>query len=90
MKSKAIRIYQGGLSMNAVAKEVGADMARLDMDMASDEIRLTLQESMRLAEAFGIQGTPSYLIGIEVMVGAVGLKELQEKINAARCGKATC
>lgn len=74
----------------AVAKEVGADMARLEKDMASDDIRLTLQESMRLAEAFGIQGTPSYVIGNEVMVGAVGLKELQEKINAARCGKATC
>ncbi len=74
----------------AVAKEVGADMPRLEKDMASAEIKLALEESMKLAEAFGIQGTPSYVIGNEVLVGAVGLKELQSKINSARCGKATC
>ncbi len=74
----------------AVAKEVGADMPRLEKDMASAEIKLALQESMKLAEAFGIQGTPSYVIGNEVLVGAVGLNELQSKINVARCGKATC
>ncbi len=74
----------------AVAKEVGADMPRLEKDMASAEIKLALEESMKLAEAFGIQGTPSYVVGNEVLVGAVGLKELQSKINAARCGKATC
>jgi len=30
------------------------------------------------------------VVGNEVLVGAVGMKELQSKINAARCGKATC
>jgi protein-disulfide isomerase len=74
----------------AVAKEVGADMPRLEKDMASAEIKLALEESMKLAEAFGIQGTPSYVVGNEVLVGAVGLKELQSKINNARCGKPTC
>ena len=74
----------------AVAKEVGADMPRLEKDMASAEIKLALEESMKLAEAFSIQGTPSYVIGNEVLVGAVGLKELQAKISTARCGKATC
>jgi protein-disulfide isomerase len=74
----------------AAAKEVGADMPRLEKDLASAEIKLALEESMKLAEAFGIQGTPSYVVGNEVLVGAVGLKELQAKINAARCGKATC
>jgi protein-disulfide isomerase len=74
----------------AAAKEVGADMPRLEKDLASAEIKLALEESMKLAEAFGIQGTPSYVVGNEVLVGAVGLKELQSKINTARCGKATC
>jgi protein-disulfide isomerase len=74
----------------AIAKEVGADMQRLEKDMASAEIKLALAESMKLAEAFAIQGTPSYVIGDEVLVGAVGLPELKSKINTARCGKATC
>lgn len=74
----------------AVAKEVGADMAKIEKDMNSDEVKAALQESFTLAEALGFQGTPSYVIGNEAVVGAVGVKELREKINKARCGKATC
>ena len=74
----------------AVAKEAGADMTRLEKDMTGPEVKTALEESFKLAEAFNIQGTPSYVIGNEVLVGAVGLKELQGKINTARCGKATC
>jgi protein-disulfide isomerase len=74
----------------AAAKDAGADMARLEKDMAGPEVMKALQESMGLAQALGFQGTPSYVIGDEAVVGAVGAKELQEKINKARCGKATC
>src|SRR5207237_3881332 len=56
----------------AVAKEVGLDMTRLDKDMKSDEVRSTLQESMQLADKLGLSGTPSYVIGPDVVVGAVG------------------
>ena len=58
--------------------------------MASDEVRLTLEESLRLAEKLGLNGTPSYVIGNSVVVGAVGLDKLKESVNTARCGKATC
>jgi protein-disulfide isomerase len=74
----------------AVAKEVGADMARIEKDMNGAEVKAALQESFALAEALGFQGTPSYVIGNEAVVGAVGVKDLQAKINNARCGKATC
>jgi protein-disulfide isomerase len=74
----------------AVAREVGLDVARLEKDMTSDEVKATLDESMRLAEKLGLNGTPSYVIGREIVVGAVGLDALKEKVNAARCGKASC
>jgi len=74
----------------AVAKEIGLDMARLEKDMASDEVKATLAESFKMAEAIGLNGTPSYVIGNEVVIGAVGLATLKEKVNTARCGKATC
>ena len=74
----------------AVAKEVGLDAARLEKDMASPEVRATLEESLKLAEALGLNGTPSYVIGSDVVIGAVGLSALREKVNTARCGKATC
>ncbi len=74
----------------AAAKDVGLDMARLEKDLAGPEVKATLEESLKLAEALGLNGTPSYVIGSDVVIGAVGLAALQEKINTNRCGKATC
>src|SRR4051812_10739939 len=74
----------------AAAKEAGADMAKLEKDLASPEVRATLEENYKLAEAMGMNGTPSYVIGKQVVVGAVGVDTLREKIGVARCGKATC
>jgi protein-disulfide isomerase len=74
----------------AVAKEVGMDMARLDKDMASDEIKASLDENLKLAETLGLNGTPSYIVGTDVVIGAVGLDALRTKVAMARCGKATC
>ncbi len=74
----------------AAAKEAGLDMSRLEKDMTSDEIKSTLEESYKLADALGMSGTPSYVIGSDVLVGAVGLEALKEKINTTRCGKAIC
>ena len=74
----------------AVAKDVGLDVARIEKDLASPEIRATIEENMKLAEDMGLNGTPSYVIGKQVVIGAVGLEALKEKIGIARCGKATC
>jgi protein-disulfide isomerase len=74
----------------AVAKEVGMDMTRLEKDLGSDEVKVSLEESLKLAETLGLNGTPSYVVGDDVVVGAVGLDALRGKISAARCGKASC
>lgn len=74
----------------AAAKDAGLNMAQIEKDLTSPEIKATLEESFKLAEALGMNGTPSYVIGSDVVVGAVGLAALQEKINTNRCGKATC
>jgi protein-disulfide isomerase len=72
------------------AKDAGLDMAKLEKDLASPEVKTSLEESYKLAEALGLNGTPSYVIGTDVVVGAVGLPGLKEKVSQARCGKATC
>jgi protein-disulfide isomerase len=74
----------------AAAKDSGVDMGRLEKDLASPEVRATLEENFKLAEAMGMNGTPSYVIGKQVVIGAVGVEALKEKIAVARCGKATC
>jgi protein-disulfide isomerase len=74
----------------AAAKEAGLDVGRIEKDLASPEVKATLEENFKLAEAMGMNGTPSYVIGKEIVVGAIGLDGLKEKIGVARCGKATC
>ncbi|MBV1696763.1 MAG: DsbA family protein [Hyphomicrobiales bacterium] len=66
----------------AVAKDVGFDMARIEKDMGSDEVKKTIDEDLKLADALGVNGTPSYVVGDEVVVGAVGLDALREKLKA--------
>jgi len=68
----------------AAAKDVGLDMGRLEKDVKSEEVSKTIEESMKLAEALGLNGTPSYVIGNDVVIGAVGLAALSQKIQAAR------
>jgi protein-disulfide isomerase len=76
----------------AAAKEAGADLAQLEKDLKSDEIEATLLESIALADSLGISGTPSYVIGDQVVPGAVGVDALKKQIDAVRkCGGvATC
>ena len=74
----------------AAAKDAGLDTAKLEKDMQSPEVKATIAENFKLAEDMGMNGTPSYVIGKQVVVGAVGLDGLKEKISVARCGKETC
>jgi protein-disulfide isomerase len=65
----------------AVAKEVGFDIPRIEKDMDSPEVKATIDEDMKLADLLGVSGTPTYVIGDEVVVGAVGLDELKKKLS---------
>jgi uncharacterized protein len=68
----------------AAARDAGLDVDRLKHDMASPEVKATIDENLKLGETIGITGTPTYVVGSEVVVGAVGLDELTKKIAAAR------
>jgi protein-disulfide isomerase len=75
----------------AVAKEMGVDMARLQKDMDNPAIRAALQENVSLGDKLGLSGTPAFIIGDEVIAGAVGLDPLKQVVAGVReCGKATC
>ena len=72
----------------AAAREQGLDMERLEQDMASDEVRTTIEESVKLAGTIGIRGTPGYVIGNNVVVGAVGIAALKSTIDSVRAKSA--
>lgn len=75
----------------AAATEVGIDEAMLRAAIASTEITATIEESFMLADALGLTGTPTYILGDEVIVGAVGYDTLRAMINSVRaCGATIC
>jgi len=75
----------------AVAKEMGLDMDRLNRDIANPQIDSGLQNIMAMADSLQINGTPSFVVGQEVVVGAVGYDQLKDKIDAVhKCGRAAC
>ena len=75
----------------AVAKELGLDMEKLAKDMESPEIKTGLDEVMRLADSLQINGTPTFVVGQDLVVGAVGYDQLKDKVDSVhKCGHATC
>lgn len=75
----------------AVAKEMGLDVARLQKDMDAPTVRAALQEAVELGDKLGLTGTPAFVIGEEVVFGAVGQESLRNTVAAVRkCGRALC
>ena len=74
-----------------VAKSLGADMDRLDKDAADPRTRAAIQQSLSAAQALALNGTPSYIVGDDAIVGAQGFDEISKRIdNVRKCGKAMC
>jgi len=68
----------------AAAQEAGLNMARLQRDLASEEVTNSIDESTRLGKALAINGTPGYVVGDRVIIGALGEQVLKEGVAAAR------
>jgi protein-disulfide isomerase len=75
----------------AVAKEMGLDMARLQKDVDGPEVKAAIQENVVLGDKLGLTGTPAFVVGDEVISGAVGLEPMRKTVAGVRqCGKAVC
>jgi protein-disulfide isomerase len=71
-------------SVLKVAASVGLDLDRLTRDMAAPDIDRMLKANVDLAEALDIHGTPGFVIGNEIVPGAVSLDALKQLIQTAR------
>ncbi|AWB21406.1 disulfide bond formation protein DsbA [Methylobacterium currus] len=75
----------------AVAKEMGLDIAKLQKDMQAPDIQAALQENVGLGDKLGLSGTPAFIIGDEIIPGAVGVDPIRKTVAGVRqCGHATC
>jgi protein-disulfide isomerase len=68
----------------ALARQVGLDLAKLKDDMKSPETQALIEKTHKLATDLGINGTPGFIIGDEIIPGAVSADEMKKKIAEAR------
>jgi protein-disulfide isomerase len=67
-----------------VAGAVGLDVDRLKRDISSPQIDAVLKSNHALAEALEITGTPGFVIGDQIVPGAIELSSLRDLVAGAR------
>lgn len=71
-------------SVLMIAREVGLDVEQLRLDMEASDVQEHIDTSMRLAELLGVTGTPAFIIGDNLIEGAVEQDVLQQAVDEVR------
>jgi protein-disulfide isomerase len=70
--------------VRTAAQTLGLDWPRLQKDMQDPAIKARLDANIQLAQALDVQGTPAYVVGDQLLPGAVSLSDLQDVVAQAR------
>ena len=70
-----------------LAVSVGLNAKRLEADMANPMWQTVIDKNRTLAQELGISGTPGFIVGTELVPGALDLNGLKELIARAGQGK---
>ena len=68
----------------AIAKKVGLNVDKLRRDMNDPVVGETLRRNHVLAQKLGIRGTPAFVIGDEMVPGAIGAAQIAARVARAR------
>jgi protein-disulfide isomerase len=74
-------------SVLRIAAEVGLDVEQLKRDMNGPEIQEHIDTSMELSKSLGFNGTPSFVIGEELVPGLIQKDQMIELVEAARASE---
>jgi protein-disulfide isomerase len=74
-------------SIYQAAAKVGLDVTRLKADMGDKLIEKRINNTLAIGQDIGFSGTPGYIIGKDVVLGAEGYDRLHEAVARARAEK---
>jgi protein-disulfide isomerase len=83
----AMMRHKGKLERDGVielAKKAGIDTDRMLKDMQAPEVEQLIRQNYMLGEKLGVTGTPAFVIGDELIPGAIDVETMKEKIKQAR------
>ena len=73
------------------AADLGLNPITLEMGMNTPEVAEQIEMTYRIAQRLDISGTPTFIIGDEVIPGAIGIDQLRLRIrNMRACGSTSC
>jgi protein-disulfide isomerase len=70
--------------VNQVVAELKLDAARFKTDMESPEVSAAIEKNRKLAEKLNVQSTPTFVVGRELVAGALSEEGFKPLIEAAR------
>jgi len=65
-------------------RQTGLDMARVATDQSAADVKQEIAANLALAGRLGVSGTPAFVIGDQMLSGAVGYEALAKAIAQAR------
>ncbi len=84
---QALMEHRGQFDMDVIktiAAKVGLDPAKLEADMGQQQIEPLISANHKLAQTLDVSATPTFIIGDQVVEGAVPLEQLKALIQKAR------
>ena len=69
-----------------IAADVGLDTARLAVDMETPQVQAQVDANRELAANLNIKGTPTFVIGDQILPGAIDIETLRQIIEMMRSG----
>jgi protein-disulfide isomerase len=72
------------VQLSRIAHATGLDATRLEQDMSRPEWQTVIERNRALAKTLGISGTPAFIVGNELVPGALDLKMLQDLVAHKR------
>ncbi len=74
--------------VRVLAAGAGLDVPRLLRDMRSPQVNDVLDRNVALAKSLNLTGTPTFIIGRQVIPGAIDLAELRQAVGTAQAQRA--
>lgn len=72
----------GDTALSAAGK-LGVDATAMRRDMKNDDVAAMIRENLALGDQLAITGTPTFIVGDQILVGAVGLEQMQKAVSTA-------
>ena len=75
-------------TIKSISERLGMNYEKLQKDMLDPALNRALARNLKLADSLGVNGTPSYIVGNQIIPGAIDAVSLTQLIASERAAQA--